>query len=94
MDAGWVNHLLAQVRPAEDPICPRLSEECGAEAPWDVLATGTPRTASWNLAPIRPLCWIWHHLAGIAREPWTMEQLKWARLLEVGKQSMWSWKSA
>ena len=27
-------------------------------------------------SPIRPLCWIWHHLAGIAREPWTMEQLK------------------
>ena len=28
----------------------------------------------------------WHHLSCIAREPWTMEQLKWARLLEVAKR--------
>ena len=54
MDAGGVYHLLAQARPVEDPICPRLSEECGAEAPWDVLATGTQRMASESIT--------WHHL--------------------------------
>ena len=54
MDAGGVYHLLAQARPVEDPICPRLSEECGAEAPWDVLATGTPRMASESITWMGP----------------------------------------